>query len=288
MQLRFKKSFHYVGTALALLGIVFVARRICVQGIGVDTTRLDMRAYSWVAAAAVLYAASNLMLGMGWLHLLFGLRATTTRAWALRTHAMSQLAKYVPGNVAHLASRQALGMSNGVAGWTLARSSAWELGLLCVSGATLSALAMPMHLEGVSPLTGLALGMLGAGIVGVALQLGAGTHFALAFLWQLAFLGLSGSIFAGLFGLTAPAAAEMVPWLGVLGAFVGAWLIGLITPGAPAGLGVRELAFLALVPLGNDQGNALLALVLMRLVTMSGDFLIFIVASMARSESQDI
>ena len=35
------------------------------------------------------------------------------RVWAIRTFGVAQFAKYVPGNVIHLASRQALGLRMG-------------------------------------------------------------------------------------------------------------------------------------------------------------------------------
>jgi uncharacterized membrane protein YbhN (UPF0104 family) len=54
-----------------------------------------------------------------------------------------------------------------------------------------------------------------------------------------------------------------------------AWLLGLITPGAPAGVGVRELVLLGLLSSFVPQSTILLATVVGRLVTIGGDLLFF-------------
>ena len=57
----------------------------------------------------------------------------------------------------------------------------------------------------------------------------------------------------------------------MIGAYVLAWLAGLVTPGAPAGVGVRELVLLALLKGSVGQTELLLAVLLGRLVTVGGD-----------------
>jgi hypothetical protein len=55
-------------------------------------------------------------------------------SWAKSFNRVSQLAKYVLGNIFHLASRQALSMAAGFEGWMPAKSTIWELGLLVLAG----------------------------------------------------------------------------------------------------------------------------------------------------------
>ncbi len=66
------------------------------------------------------------------------------------------------------------------------------------------------------------------------------------------------------------------PFLPLCGAFAAAWVIGLLVPGAPAGLGVREGVLIAL--LGGVTGGAagVAAISLLRVVTTLGDFLHFL------------
>jgi uncharacterized membrane protein YbhN (UPF0104 family) len=61
-------------------------------------------------------------------------------------------------------------------------------------------------------------------------------------------------------------------------AYVVAWLIGLVTPGAPAGVGVRELILVFLLQGLVGESELLLTVVLGRVVTVTGDFLFFLVS----------
>jgi uncharacterized membrane protein YbhN (UPF0104 family) len=64
-------------------------------------------------------------------------------------------------------------------------------------------------------------------------------------------------------------------WLDVVGIYATAWLLGFLMPGAPAGLGVRELVLLlGLSPLLGEQA-ALTAAAALRLVTTVGDGVAF-------------
>ncbi len=64
--------------------------------------------------------------------------------------------------------------------------------------------------------------------------------------------------------------------IGLVGAFVISWLVGLITPGAPAGVGVRELVLLFLLKGVVAEVDLLLAVALGRVITVIGDFLFFL------------
>ena len=64
----------------------------------------------------------------------------------------------------------------------------------------------------------------------------------------------------------------------VCGAYVIAWLAGLVTPGAPAGIGVREIVMYALLHTLISQSDLLTAIVLARIVTVAGDLLFYLLA----------
>jgi hypothetical protein len=55
------------------------------------------------------------------------------------------------------------------------------------------------------------------------------------------------------------------------GAYVVAWLAGLLTPGSPAGMGVREIALLALLGSRFAEADLLMAVVVSRGITLAGD-----------------
>jgi len=71
-------------------------------------------------------------------------------------------------------------------------------------------------------------------------------------------------------------------WLSFGGAYVLAWLAGFVTPGAPAGLGIRELVLLFLLQGLVGGPDLLLVILLGRVITVSGDLVFFILASLMK------
>jgi len=280
-----KRMAHLAGSGLAMASLVFLAARLRQAGSGVDLRQLGPHLWFLLVGLAVLYGVANRLLAQAWFLILRSLRADIGAALAVRLYARSQIGKYVPGNIFQFAGRQVLGVAAGVPGGLLLRSTGLELGLIMAAGAG-GALLLPAY-HGVAsygPRVALALslGGYGLGLCLISWSLGRtlGPQVRQGWLLQSGFLLASGTIFLGLLlALLArgPIPIGLSPWLwpGVVGAFVLAWLLGLITPGAPAGVGVRELVLLALLSPFVPQATILLATVLGRLVTIGGDMLFF-------------
>jgi uncharacterized membrane protein YbhN (UPF0104 family) len=64
--------------------------------------------------------------------------------------------------------------------------------------------------------------------------------------------------------------------LAVCGAYVLAWVAGFLTPGAPAGVGVREFVLYLLLAQLVGQPDLLAAVVLARMVSVCGDVLFYL------------
>jgi glycosyltransferase 2 family protein len=64
----------------------------------------------------------------------------------------------------------------------------------------------------------------------------------------------------------------------LLASFALAWVAGFFTPGAPAGLGVREVIMLGMLSASYPGSSALLVIVCFRLVTILGDSMCFLFA----------
>jgi hypothetical protein len=280
-----KRIAHLVGSGLAMASLVFLADRLRQAGNGVDLRQLGQPLWFLLLGLAVLYGMANRLLAQAWFLILRSLRAEIGAGLAVRVYARSQIGKYVPGNIFQFAGRQVLGVAAGVPGGTLLRSTGLELGLIIAAGAA-AALLLPAYLglASVGPRVALALSLggygLGLGLISWSLGRTLGPQVRQGWLLQSVFLLASGTIFLGLLlALLArgPMAIGLSPWLwpGVVGAFVLAWLLGLITPGAPAGVGVRELVLLALLSPFVPQATILLATVVGRLVTIGGDLLFF-------------
>ncbi|HUF80597.1 MAG TPA: hypothetical protein VMN03_05620 [Burkholderiales bacterium] len=269
------RALHWIGGALGAAGVLFVALRL--KGYAGELNLGRFSAYHWAAFGLLTftYGAANGLLVHAWRSLLLFLGVSVSLPWAFRAYGISQLAKYVPGNVTHLVARQALALAAGLPGWAIAKSAAWELGLLAVAGALLGTLALPLLHPG-SPA-----GIEWVVFVVVVTMAGAvasrvlGEHVLRALVSQIAFLAIAGALFTGTLIMVSPGALELSIVPTISAAYVISWLAGLITPGAPAGIGVREVALLFLLDGRLSEADLLLVVLLGRMVTVGGDLAFF-------------
>lgn len=274
---------HIIGGGLGLLGVVFVLMRLSTYSEQIDLARFDTIAWLLISVFAVIYGAANVFLALAWWNLLIFFDVKVEKKWALKAYGLSQMAKYVPGNIFHLAGRQAIGMAVGLPARILAKSAVWELGLIALSCAFFAILAVPLVW---SQLPGwLSLGFFLLALLPVSVLLRRLLSFSVcdALLWQILYLVVSGVLFIGILMVVVPSVAEIPGFSTLCGAYVLAWLAGLITPGAPAGVGVRELVLLFLLGGRIAEADLLLAVVLGRVVTVGGDLFYFIVATFLKS-----
>jgi len=271
---RAKTWLSRIGAFLGLAGVVFVGIRLHGYAGEIDFRRMGAGSYGAIAALAAVYGASNLLLAFGWRRLMHRLGVPVSRSWAIRAYAVSQLAKYVPGNIFQFAGRQAIGLAAGIGNGPLVKSTVYELALLTIGGLLFSPLVLPLVLTGLPNWIGWASFAGAAAIVlCVACRIG-GVDFGAAATFYLAFLTLSGVVFVVACDLAgAPSRRELYP--AIAGAYVVAWLVGLVTPGAPAGIGVREAILLVLLGGLSTGPVILLAVVIGRTITVLGDLLFF-------------
>lgn len=285
MQFSLKTWLHLIGSALGLSGVVFVVIRLSSYSGEIDLGGFNGGDWLLIALLSLFYGAATTFLVQAWRELLghFGVR--TAGRWALKAYGQAQIAKYVPGNVLHLAGRQALGMAAGLPGVPLAKSVMWELICFSAAGAFFGGLASALIRTGLPPLI--------LGPVFVAVFLGAVTVLRRfwapavgnAFAWQFLFLTISSSVFVAVAALFTPLSLTIATGFALAAAFVVAWLAGLVTPGAPAGIGVRELVLLFLLRGLFAESDLLLAVVLGRCITVLGDFLFFLYAYLSPGAS---
>lgn len=278
---RLKLGLHFGGGALAFIGVVFVFERLNANAGEINFDIFNPIKWAVVAILALIYGLSNLMLAQAWQKVLQHLGVSVASPWVIWAYGVSQIAKYVPGNIFHLASRQALGAAAGLPHWPLAKSTFWELGLIAAAGAMYGLLVLPVLTGYVTVLTSLA--FFAVTLLGIIFLLKPifSQKIALAFLWYLGFLFISGLIFLGLIELVHEnIVIRLKDVLPLIGAYVLAWLAGLVTPGAPAGIGVRELVLLLLITGMVSEAELVIAVTLCRLITATGDGLFFVAASM--------
>ena len=128
-----KRGLYFIGTALAILGIVFIALRLYDYSGTIDFSHFNTSSWITISSACSCFLPWQFTAGFTWWNLLKQFGANVSCSWAIKIHGISQLAKYAPGNVFHLAGRQAMGMAAGVSGKALAKSTLWELGFSAIA-----------------------------------------------------------------------------------------------------------------------------------------------------------
>ena len=277
-----KEALRVVGGMLGISGVVFVAFRLHGHAQQIDFKNFSKTICLLMGFLAVYYGLANLMLARAWWHLLSFLKVRTPFRWAVRVYGLSQMAKYVPGNIVHLAVRQSYGMADGLPASSLVKSTVWELGLLAFSGATYVLLILPLAFEGFPTFLTIGIFVVAIAIIEVVSRKWFGLSVGAAFSCQISFLAMAGLVFLAILALVGGTKISLIGSPVICGAYVCSWLAGFVTPGAPAGIGVREMALIFLLEGRVEQADLLLAVVLGRVVSMVGDFLYFGVAAIAR------
>lgn len=282
-----KRLLHWVGSALAVASLVFVARRLWVHAGQMELAACTNEQWAIMGALGAAYCAANLCLPRLWSACLRGRGLFLPWRSALIIYGYSQIGKYLPGNIAHLAGRQALAMAENLPGKAVAASMLWEMALLAlVAAGVFLPPALILFLRPDWPLALAACvfvcGCAAAPWVGRRLWVGpvcAGVCWALLFLCCMAGIWIV--------SLATVAKQDISPlWLGASAVwYVTAWLVGFVTPGAPAGLGMREATVLLLAkgaPI--PEADLLLTSLCCRGISVVGDVGFFMIAVIARNK----
>jgi uncharacterized membrane protein YbhN (UPF0104 family) len=248
------KRVRVVGQLLLVAGLAFVVVRL--RSIWHDSS-VELAGVDWLALAGAFVVAGTGVIASAfiWLAILERLGAKTRRGWT-SIFFQAQLAKYIPGSLWQYAGRATLASARGLPVRPVTISLPVELGASLVGAAALSALLLGGW------------GVLIAAAVLVALVLlSHHSRSAVTPLRVAASAGATGAVLyigawfavgAG-FWLTANALLQ-VPFgqlLFYVGAFTGAWVIGLLAIYAPGGIGVREAILVAVLRSRLGSGDAL-------------------------------
>ncbi len=274
--IKWKRLFHWAGLGIGIVSIIFVIRKLSEYSDQIDFSEFNIFSTFSLLGLMLAYGSANLFLALAWRDLLLYLGVSTTRKWAIQTYGISQIAKYVPGNIFHFAGRQAIGQAAGLPAMPLAKSSVWEIGLLATTGLLFSVLVIPLYIHWITFPIALSGFVIVLGISFICIGFLVGKNVASSMKYYLVFLVISGIIFECIVVLFTPMGiGSNSIFIGIVGVYVVAWLAGLMTPGAPAGLGVREVVFLTILHSFISERELLKAIVLGRFVTVGGDFLFY-------------
>lgn len=269
---------------LSLVALAFFAARIARSDLPPGWYR-DTGLIATTLITSVLYAGGVGMLAVAWNLLL----PAPLNKRDIANYLISQFGKYVPGNVLQFAGRHLLGRQAGHLHGPLAAAAVFEIiSLIGVSCGLLLLVGQPTLqklLPWWRPLPA------AVGLVPLLL-LPACQTMLMALRWRrwpqaiaplraltaaalhLGFFAL----FASAFLLLCRATGEVgVRLLEATGGIATGWLGGFIIPGAPAGVGLREAIIMMSVPDASPHSSSLLlAIAVLRLVTLGGDFIAYL------------
>ena len=281
MNVKNKQLLTWIGTILAFSGTIFVGIRLNDYRAQIDLSQFKLLTWISILAFTCIYGVASILLALAWRELLLLLGSSHSKMWAIRVYGMTQLAKYAPSNIMHFAGRQAMGMAADIGAWVLAKATIWELGLLAFTGSLFSILILPFLLPEIPSLCMAAGFILVIVLVATISYRFVAPRVMWAFIWHVMFLSISSMLFVSiLFLLYGSQVVEPTKLFLFGGAFIVAWLIGLVTPGAPAGIGVRETVILLLLSPLLPESQLLVALMFSRIVTVCGDVVFFLIASL--------
>ncbi len=265
--------------------------------------RWNASAFTGLALAIVLFFVTMVIAGFAWYVVLRATGEQPQLSAAVMTIMLSQFAKYLPGNFAHVIGRVVLARSHGCSMPRVVFAMAFETGWVIVAAAAVSVIALLLgeagHLAALPDFAGAwswaALVVVAIGVPAIgAWTLNRWRPGPLAKLLGDTSVSLPGiaptlvcfALYCGSF-ILAGAALEFLAQ-GLFGAgesrfalmtgvFALAWVAGYITPAAPAGLGVREAVLLAALGPVYGAETAVAIAVVLRACTLAADGLGFLV-----------
>lgn len=251
----------------------------------VAAIRIHSAGWATLAIALGVTLLAHVWSGWVWSWILKALNQRVNGSWGIQVYLKTNIAKYLPGNVWHfygrIRSATAIGVSLGAATLsvlleTLLMAAAALLialignqpdnwGLQVLSLAAVMCAVHPWVLNfGIKLLSRLK-GTKGCETVEAnTLQI---QHYPLLpLLGELGFLGLRGAGFLLTLFALSPFSLDQIPLL--MGSFSLAWLLGLVVPGAPGGIGVFEATAIALLDQRYTAGLMLSTVALYRSISI--------------------
>lgn len=282
-----RTAWRILGIFLSLIAFLYIAYALFVSGASVTDYLLSPLFIASIILGGIFYGIMLQFVGAGWWFILLSLGdRTLSLEVALSIFGRTQVYKYLPTNVLHMAGRIGEARLKGAATPALIIAQILEFALLAAAAALLSGAlgwslirqyAAPIEISPVTIVSAIVLFSL-IGVPALILvrryktirniRVSAG-NIIFSFLCYVLFFLLNG-ILLKLLGLNIGGIDAGLIALTGIGST--AWLLGFIVPGAPGGLGVREAIMIAaLSELGVGEPAALALAISHRLSTVIGD-----------------
>jgi uncharacterized membrane protein YbhN (UPF0104 family) len=272
--------------------LFFLAKTLKDNWLQVTDIRIDGDGWTVIGLATVTTLLAHTWAGWVWTWVLNELNQPVPTLHFIQVYLKTNLAKYLPGNVWHYYGRIVAAKNAGVAGGAATLSVLLEPVLMATAaliiivgfGSELTAYSHNLSI----PILQI-LGLLGVLCIlhprflnpilsfvkklkakksdsNDTVSLNLRRYPLIPLLGELAFVGLRGTGFILTLFALAPFGVTQIPLL--LSAFSFAWLVGLIVPGAPGGLGVFEATAIALLQNHFPAALVISAICLYRLISI--------------------
>jgi len=291
-----KRIISWAGTALMLAALFFVARQLMVMRQDLDFSVL---ASPRVIAALLLIVCIEgfviILASINFRNLVANVSGVFVRyPLAVKVYTVSNLYKYIPGGVMYVLGRNRLAIETAeLSHGKVVLSTVLEGAIFSLAAITISVAYASDHSIHyirqvyIPPVAILLLGL--AALISILIlyllrhrlsvflsklkKSVKGLHFT-AFAKRFAFASALISLWAGTFLVTLMLLGQPVtPSLGftVMGLYTLSWLAGLLAPGAPGGLGIREAVILMFMSGMLNEHILLPAIVMHRALNVAGD-----------------
>lgn len=299
-----RRWLKWASLLVLLVAVGFFSEELINHFDSIPDVHWDAAAWLAMVGSIGLMLLNLTMGGLMWKALLRDQGAGIRTIASVRIVCMSQVAKYLPGNVGHLVGQVGLANAVGVpvatSITTMLISTLWLAGIGLILGMVglLLYIDLTVHIDlpelniplisalglltALSPWIGI--GLLNRWLPKLSRMLGRGDLVCLPTLRTSMLVGLGFLCSFFVLGLMMKWQAVHIfgvtngNWVTMSLLFASAWTAGYLLPGAPGGLGVREAIAIALFTPILGAGPALGLSITMRLATTMGDGLAFVLA----------
>lgn len=311
MEISMKKVIGWIGKLLSILSLIFIV--YAVWKLGIDFSQIkNWPGFILILVIGILGKGITVFISgsvwIGWLS--FFARKKAKRKEAYRIYTKANIGKYLPGNIMQYVGRNLYAGKLGIDQKRIAVSSLIEIislafvafvtALLFAGKQVYQAIAAVIHIFSAKEIF----------IVFLLLLIGAACLVALItfyrkrvsailkeYKWSQFIVRLLCSMFCQAIVLTILGLIFLLLYLymggemnitgamTIIAGYIISWVLGFIVPGAPGGIGIREMVLTLLV--GPVVGQELVVTIALihRLITIIGDFLAYVVGAICcRSE----
>jgi len=286
-----------VGSTLVLAALVFITLRLWTLHGELSSWNPDENAFIVLMGSVIIYFFSSFLLSTAWTKLLLWFGETLAETKIHRSiYARSQIAKYIPGNIMHIAGRHLLSRNFKISQGPLVFAAIYEIMLLLIAACSISLLGWTIFRVTQTSISGSVIIIIVfiMPVISLLIAINAPripflrkynlplrslkeivSGLASPFLMYLLFIMGSGLALLG----TSYAIVGKIDLLSIvetISIFSVAYIAGFITPGAPSGIGIREGILAISFSSTYGAANALLIALLFRVVTILGDIIFFL------------